>query len=177
MCTCISFRAATLWPATLWASARLIMVSAAATANLTLIRPRNATYRISDPVRSCPLRPQRLPTIDQSNDTGLRPDLSNLFSFHRGGTRAPRRTLGAGAQRTNIDSKLLHGPAQRVPVHTQLPRCLALIAAVFLEHGHNKILLELADRFGVEDVAPVHLKNECFQLIFQLLPRFRTLTI
>jgi hypothetical protein len=57
-----------------------------------------------------------------------------------------------------------------------LPRCLALIAAVFFEHGHDEAFLKLTDRFRIEDIAFVHLKDECFQLIFHLLPRFRTFT-
>src|SRR5208282_5792694 len=55
--TCISFWAATL-------SARLI--TAAATANLTLISPRNALTELLIRARSYPLRPhdpQRLPTL------------------------------------------------------------------------------------------------------------------
>jgi hypothetical protein len=57
-----------------------------------------------------------------------------------------------------------------------LPRGLALIAAVFFEHSYDEAFLKLTDRFRIEDVAFVHLKNECFQLIFHLLPRFRTIT-
>ena len=52
-------------------------------------------------------------------------------------------------------------------MHVELPRRFALIAPVFFKHGHDETLLEFADCFGVEDVAFVHLKNECFQLIFQ----------
>ena len=100
--------------------------------------------------------------------------LAGLFSLQRDRTRAVGRTLRAGAQWTDINLQLLHGPAQRVPVHAQLPRRLALIAPVFFEHGHNKALFKLANRLRIEDVAFVHLKNECFQLIFHLPPRFRT---
>jgi len=102
--------------------------------------------------------------------------LPHLLSFQRNRTRAPRRTFGTGAQRTNVDLKFLHGAAQRVPVHTQLPRRLALIAAVFFEHGYDKTLLEFPHRFRVENVAFVHLQYESFQLILHLPPRFRTLT-
>ena len=102
--------------------------------------------------------------------------LASLLPLQRDGTRAAGRTLSAGAQRTNINLEFLHGPAQRVPVHAQLPRCFALIAPVFFEHGYDKAFLKLTDRFRIEDVAFVHLENECFQLIFHLLPRFRTFT-
>jgi hypothetical protein len=57
-----------------------------------------------------------------------------------------------------------------------LPRCLALIAPVFFEHGYDEALLKLTDRFRIEDIAFVHLKDECFQLIFHFPPRFRTFT-
>src|ERR1035441_9904509 len=48
--------------------------------------------------------------------------LADLFSLQCDGARTAGRTLGPRAQRTNIDSELLHGPAERVPVHAQLPR-------------------------------------------------------
>ena len=93
--------------------------------------------------------------------------LSRLFLFQLNGMRAARRTLRSSPHGTNVDLEFLHGPAQGVAVHSQLPGCLALIAPIFLEIGHDETLLEFANRFRVEDVAVVHLKDECFQLIFQ----------
>src|SRR5208282_578283 len=101
-------------------------------------------------------------------------ELASLFLVQDDGTRAAGRAFGAGAQRTNINLELLHGSAERVPVHAQLSSGFALIAPVFFEHGYDEALLKLTNRLRIEDVAFVHLKNECFQLIFHLLPRFRT---
>jgi len=100
--------------------------------------------------------------------------LAGLLLFQLNGVGATGGTLGAAAHRTNVDLEFLHGSAQGVAVHSQLPGCLALIAAIFLENRHDKTLFEFANRFRVEDVAVVHLKDECFQLIFQCCLVFRT---
>jgi hypothetical protein len=102
--------------------------------------------------------------------------LASLLSFLRKETRAAGRAFGAGTQRADINLEFLHGAAEGVAVHIQLPRGFALVAPIFFEHGHNKTLLEFTDRFRVENIAFIHLKNKRFQLIFHLLPRFRTFT-
>ena len=50
-------------------------------------------------------------------------------------------------------------------MHIQLARGPALVAVVLLQYGQNEALLELAHRFGVQNVALVHLHNQCFKLI------------
>src|SRR5437879_11553749 len=51
-------------------------------------------------------------------------------------------------------------------MHAQFARGTALVALVFLQDGHDKSLFELAHRFGVKNVALIHLHDERFQLIF-----------
>jgi hypothetical protein len=80
---------------------------------------------------------------------------------------ATGRTLGAAAHGTNVDLEFLHGSAQGVAVHSQLPGRLALIAAVFFENRNDETLFEFTNRFRIKDIAVVHLKDEGFQLIFQ----------
>ena len=50
-------------------------------------------------------------------------------------------------------------------MHPQLACCFALVALVFLQHRQDKPLLELAHRLGVQDIALVHLHDECFELV------------
>jgi hypothetical protein len=47
-------------------------------------------------------------------------------------------------------------------MHPQLARGAALIPFVFLEHGENESLLELPHTLGIQNIAAVHLQNECF---------------
>jgi hypothetical protein len=51
-------------------------------------------------------------------------------------------------------------------MHAQFAGSTALVAFVFLKHGEDESFLELTHALGVEDVAFIHLQNECFQLIF-----------
>ena len=51
-------------------------------------------------------------------------------------------------------------------MHSQLPRGAALVALVFLENSSDEAFLEFSDRFGIKNVALIHLVYECFQLIF-----------
>jgi len=51
-------------------------------------------------------------------------------------------------------------------MHAQLPRCTALIAIIFLQHGQDESFLELANGFRIKNAAPIHLHNQRFQLIF-----------
>ena len=87
-----------------------------------------------------------------------------LLEGHR--TRTARGTLGDTAQLAHVNPEFLHGAAEGVAVHTQFTGRLALVALVFLEHSKDEALLELTHGFGIENVALVHLKNECFELIF-----------
>jgi hypothetical protein len=53
----------------------------------------------------------------------------------------------------------------------------ALVSAVFLQHRQNESLLEFAHCLGVQDVALVHLQDECFELISHgILLSFEKLT-
>jgi hypothetical protein len=63
-------------------------------------------------------------------------------------------------------------------MHAQLTRGPALVSVVFLQHCKDEPLLEFAYRLGVQNIAFVHLQNECFELIshgislsFEKLPR------
>jgi hypothetical protein len=92
--------------------------------------------------------------------------LAHGLLLHRDWARAARRALGAIAQLADVNFQFADGAAEGVAVHAQFARGAALVALVFLKDGKNEALLEFAHAFGVEDVAFVHLQNECFQLIF-----------
>lgn len=51
-------------------------------------------------------------------------------------------------------------------MHAEFAGGLALIAAIFLEHRDDEAFFELAYRFGIKNIALIHLKHEGFQLIF-----------
>src|ERR1051326_6635110 len=80
-------------------------------------------------------------------------------------------TGGAGgaapaiAQRGDVEFEFVDGAAQRIAVHAEFARGLALVPVVFLQHGQQEAFLEFADGFGVEDSGFVHLRHESFQLI------------
>ena len=92
--------------------------------------------------------------------------LARRFLFHGYRASAARRTLRSIPKLTYVDFEFIDRSAQRVAVHTQFAGSAALIPLVFLKHGEDESLLELAHALGVEDVAFVHLQDECFQLIF-----------
>src|ERR1700677_1154714 len=106
---------------------------------------------------------QRLPLFLGSGKTSA---LAYRLFFHRGRTRAPRRTLRAVPKLPYIDLEFIDGPAEGIAMHSQFAGGAALVTLVFLKDGENKTLLELTHALGVEDVAFVHLQNQCFQLIF-----------
>jgi hypothetical protein len=97
-----------------------------------------------------------------------------LFSLHHGGACAAGRTLGSATHGTNVNLEFLHGPAESIAVHAELARGFALVSFILFKHGYDKALFEFPDGFRVENIAFIHLKDECFELIFQLLPLFRT---
>jgi hypothetical protein len=50
-------------------------------------------------------------------------------------------------------------------MHTQLAGGPALVSVVFLQHGEDEPLLEFPYRLGVQNIALIHLQDECFELI------------
>ena len=70
------------------------------------------------------------------------------------------------AQYLHVEFQFRYSAAESVAVHAQLARGLTLVALVFLQHGEDESLFELADRFRVENPALVHLQYQGFQLIF-----------
>ena len=81
-------------------------------------------------------------------------------------TGCPRRALGAVTKLTHIYFEFVNGAAEGVAVHSQLPRCPALVAFVFFQDRRNEATLEFANRFRIKNIAAVHLQHECFELIF-----------
>lgn len=81
-------------------------------------------------------------------------------------TSTARRAPAAVAELTHVKFELRDGPAQGVAMHSQLPCGPALVAFIFFENSCDKALLEFSDRFGIKNVALIHLVYECFQLIF-----------
>ena len=55
-------------------------------------------------------------------------------------------------------------------MHSQLAGCPALVSIVFLQHGEDKSLFEFAYRLRVQNIAFVHLQDECFELISHGIP-------
>jgi len=96
----------------------------------------------------------------------LQMSLTNDLLFHGNGAGAAGRTLNAIAQLPDVDLQLGDGAAERIAVHAQFTGGPALVPPVFLKNGQDEALLEFPYAFGVEDVAAVHLKDKCFQLIF-----------
>lgn len=88
-----------------------------------------------------------MPRGDSERITPSLLSLPRLLSFQGDRTSAAGWTLGASAQRVDVDLKFLHSPAECVAVHTQLARRFALIAAVFFENRDNETLLKFTHRF------------------------------
>ena len=92
--------------------------------------------------------------------------LAGEFFLVGDGTGGARRTPAAIAELTNIEFEFSDSAAQGVAMHSELPRGAALVALVFFENSCDETLLEFSDRFGIKNVALIHLVYECFQLIF-----------
>lgn len=88
----------------------------------------------------------------------------SLFERHR--PSAAWWALHPVSKLPDIDLQLANRPAESIAVHSQLPGRAALVALIFLQNRQDETLFELPHAFRVEDVAAVHLQNECFQLIF-----------
>ena len=82
------------------------------------------------------------------------------------GSYTTGRTTCSRPKRPHVEIQFRNRPAQCITVHAQLPCRLTLIALVLLKHGQNELLLELAYCFRIKNAALMHLKYECFQLVF-----------
>jgi hypothetical protein len=71
---------------------------------------------------------------------------------------------------SNVNLQFGNGAAQGVAMHPQLTRGPALVSVVFLQHCEDEPLLEFAYRLGVQNIAFVHLQDECFELISHGIP-------
>jgi len=78
----------------------------------------------------------------------------------------PGRTASAVAKQPYIYFQLINRAAQGVAVHPELTRRATLIAFVLLQDRRNKTALKFAYRFGIKDIAAVHLLYQRFKLIF-----------
>ena len=87
----------------------------------------------------------------------LRLRLTSDFFVVRQRTRGARRTFAAVAELADVNLQFINCAAEGIAVHAELPRSAALIAFVFFEHGRNETPFKLADRFGIKDIAAVHL--------------------
>ena len=87
-------------------------------------------------------------------------------------TFAPWRTLELGAHFGKIQAQLSHGAAQRVAMHAEFFRRLALVSPVRHQHLPQILPLEIAHRLFIAEAARVHLRNQAFQFSFHsiLLP-------
>src|ERR1700677_1329648 len=64
-----------------------------------------------------------------------------------------------------INLQFRNSTAESVAMHPQLTGSATLVSVVFLQHGENEPLLEFAHCLRVQNVAFVHLQDECFELI------------
>ena len=103
---------------------------------------------------------------------GLRLRLTSDFFVVRQRTRGARRTFTAVAELADVNLQFINRAAEGIAVHAELPRSAALISFVFFEHGRNETPLELTDRFGIKNIAAIHLLHECFELIFHGISLF-----
>jgi hypothetical protein len=69
-----------------------------------------------------------------------------------------------------VDLQFGNGAAESVAMHPQLTGGPALVSIVFLQHGEDEALFEFAYRLGVQNIAFVHLQDECFELISHGIP-------
>jgi len=88
--------------------------------------------------------------------------LAHRFPFHRQGPRTAGWTLRAIAKLADVDFEFIDGPAEGIAMHSQLAGSAALVAFIFLEDGEDKALLKFAHPLGIENVALVHLQDQCF---------------
>jgi hypothetical protein len=93
-------------------------------------------------------------------------DLADNFLFQAYEAGAARRTFGAVAKLANVNLQLVDGAAESVAVHSQFAGGAALVAFIFLEHSQYEAFFEFTYAFRIKNVAPVHLQDELFQLIF-----------
>jgi hypothetical protein len=92
--------------------------------------------------------------------------LTHDFLFNGDRAGAANWTLDPVAQLTDVDLQFREGTTESVAMHAQLAGSAALVALVFLKDGQNKAFLEFPHTLGIKNIAPVHLQDECFQLIF-----------
>ena len=73
------------------------------------------------------------------------------------------RPAASGAQGAHIQVQGGNRAAERVSVHFQSSRRLALIAVVLAQYGRDEGFPELPNRFGVENPTLVYLTYECVE--------------
>ena len=83
-----------------------------------------------------------------------------LTAGREGSFPGGRRKLG---RRARVKSQGGNGTAERVSVHAQFSRRLALIAVVFPQQRSEERLPELPHGFDIENPALVHLAYKCVQ--------------
>jgi len=69
------------------------------------------------------------------------------------------RPTHASADLRRVQVQFRQGPAQRVAVHAELRRGLALVAFVVGQYFKYVAPLELPDRIGIRNASTVHLRN------------------
>jgi len=89
-----------------------------------------------------------------------------LFAAVKWSALTARRPAQSGADQRGIDLQFGQNPAQRVAVHAQFFRRLALVAPVTGQDLEDKPPLEFAHGFVVGDAACVHLGDKVVQLAF-----------
>ena len=80
------------------------------------------------------------------------------------------RATQTAADLCRVQVELGECPAQRVAMHTELLRGLALIASVMRKHLKNIATFELPESVCVGDTGAMHLRDQAVQFALQLCP-------
>src|SRR6185437_4372811 len=94
--------------------------------------------------------------------------LFRAYQLHRrkNSVLAPSGTLEAQFDLVWIQFQVSHDTAQRIAMHTQLSRCLALIAFIVPKDFLNIAAAKLANSLFIRNTAGVHLYDQIIQFAF-----------
>jgi hypothetical protein len=97
--------------------------------------------------------------------------LTNRWSLRKQGPITHHRPPHAFADLRGIHIEFRKCPAERVAMHAQLRRRLALVAFVMGKNFQDVTLLELPDGVRIRYAGAVHLRDQGVQFALQRLPR------
>src|SRR5437016_14594523 len=120
------------------------------------------------PAASLKMKPELSPQLDCQNCRKAAAKLTGGFLlqlFKRNWFLAAHRSPQTFAELPHVQFKLGNGAAESIAMHSQFPRCLALVPLVLLKNIHDEALLKFPHSFGIKNPAVVHLRDESFELV------------